>query len=231
MEERKEKEGKMVLHLIGLGLGDEKDVTMKGLEAIRKCSKVYLEHYTSLLGVGKERLVPAFSSLIVFLLDGANLVGLAQESFYEREVILADREMVESEAEALFIEPARNEDIAVLVVGDPFGCVSSPCSVVSNGRFIRGHSATTHSDLVLRAKQAGVEVKVVHNASIMNAVAACGLQLYLFGHTVSMVFFEENWRPDSWYEKIAANRKMGLHTLCLLGKKRQLEVIRMKLMH
>jgi diphthine synthase len=62
-----------------------------------------------------------------------------------------------------------------------------------------------------------VEVRVVHNASIMNAAAACGLQLYLFGHTVSMVFFDENWRPDSWYEKIAANRKMGLHTLCLLG--------------
>ena len=81
-------------------------------------------------------------------------------------------------------------------------------------------SATTHSDLVLRAKQAGVEVRVVHNASIMNAAAACGLQLYLFGHTISMVFFDDTWRPDSWYEKIAANRKMGLHTLCLLGNVR-----------
>lgn len=83
-------------------------------------------------------------------------------------------------------------------------------------------SATTHSDLVLRAKQAGVEVRVVHNASIMNAAAACGLQLYLFGHTISMVFFDDTWRPDSWYEKIAANRKMGLHTLCLLGNVRHI---------
>jgi diphthine synthase len=47
----------MVLYLIGLGLGDEKDITVKGLETVRKCSKVYLEHYTSILGVGKERLV------------------------------------------------------------------------------------------------------------------------------------------------------------------------------
>jgi len=113
---------------------------------------------------------------------------------------LADREMVESEPESLFIEPARKEDIAVLVVGDPFG-------------------ATTHADLVLRAKQLGVEVQVIHNASIMNAAAACGLQLYLFGQTVSICFFDETWRPDSWYEKIAGNRKMGLHTLCLLDIK------------
>lgn len=49
--------GGMVLYLVGLGLGDEKDITVKGLEAVRRCSKVYLEHYTSILGVDKERLV------------------------------------------------------------------------------------------------------------------------------------------------------------------------------
>lgn len=38
--------------------------------------------------------------------------------------------------------------------------------------------ATTHSDLALRAKQQGIKVQVIHNASIMNAVACCGLQLY-----------------------------------------------------
>jgi len=47
----------MVLFLIGLGLGDERDITVKGLEAVKKCHKVFLEHYTSILSVGKERLV------------------------------------------------------------------------------------------------------------------------------------------------------------------------------
>jgi diphthine synthase len=46
-----------MLFLIGLGLGDEKDVTIKGLEAIEKCDLIYLEHYTSILTVGKEKLV------------------------------------------------------------------------------------------------------------------------------------------------------------------------------
>jgi len=41
--------------------------------------------------------------------------------------------------------------------------------------------ATTHTDLELRARQAGIPVRVVHNASIMNAVGVCGLQLYRFG--------------------------------------------------
>jgi diphthine synthase len=109
----------MVLYLVGLGLGDEKDITVKGLETVRKCSKVYLEHYTSILGVGKERLVR--SSILIDSVAFVHSTGYPQEAFYEREVILADREMVESEAEALFIEPARTEDIGVLVVGDPFG--------------------------------------------------------------------------------------------------------------
>lgn len=68
-----------------------------------------------------------------------------------------------------------------------------------------------------RAKQAGVKVNVVHNASIMNAIGCCGLSLYNFGATVSIVFFDGNWRPDSFYDKIKANKQLGLHTLCLLG--------------
>ena len=42
-------------------------------------------------------------------------------------------------------------------------------------------SATTHTDLQLRARTLGITVTVIHNASIMNAVGACGLQLYRFG--------------------------------------------------
>jgi diphthamide biosynthesis methyltransferase len=38
------------------------------------------------------------------------------------------------------------------------------------------HRATTHTDLALRARTEGIPVKVIHNASIMNAVAACAAQ-------------------------------------------------------
>ena len=43
------------------------------------------------------------------------------------------------------------------------------------------HRATTHTDLELRARALNISTKVIHNASIMNAVGACGLQLYRYG--------------------------------------------------
>jgi len=98
------------------------------------------------------------------------------------------------------LQGAKTNNIAFLVVGDPFG-------------------ATTHADLLLRAKKDGVEVQVVHNASILNAVGCCGLQLYSFGETVSIVMWTDEWRPDSYYDKIAKNIEHGLHTLCLLDIK------------
>ncbi len=46
-----------MLYLIGLGLSDERDITVRGLEVVRKCSRVYLEAYTSILLVDKAVLV------------------------------------------------------------------------------------------------------------------------------------------------------------------------------
>lgn len=160
-------------------MGDEKDITLRGLEAVRRCSKVFMEAYTSLLSFG---------------LSSNGLSTL--ENLYEKSITVADREMVEEKADEMLLE-SRYEDVAFLVVGDPFG-------------------ATTHTDLVVRAKKLGVEVRVVHNASVMNAIGVCGLQLYRYGETVSIPFFTETWRPDSFYEKIQRNLELGLHTLCLL---------------
>lgn len=49
-----------MFYLIGLGLGDMKDITVRGLEIIRKCDKVLLESYTSILTVGKDELVSKY---------------------------------------------------------------------------------------------------------------------------------------------------------------------------
>jgi diphthamide biosynthesis methyltransferase len=78
-------------------------------------------------------------------------------------------------------------------------------------------SATTHTDLVTRARSLGIAVHVVHNASVMTAVGACGINLYNYGQTVSIPFFTETWQPDSFYDRIAYNLRGGMHTLCLLG--------------
>lgn len=46
-----------MFYIVGLGLGDFKDITVKGLEIVKKCEKVYLEAYTSILTCGTEKLV------------------------------------------------------------------------------------------------------------------------------------------------------------------------------
>ena len=169
----------MVLYVIGLGLGDEKDITVRGLELVRSSDHVFLEHYTSILGgVSQERL----------------------EAFYGKTIVVADRGMVENEADDVILHPALTHPVSLLVVGDPV-------------------CATTHTDLMLRAKEMGVRVELVHNASIMGAAGACGLQLYHFGQTVSIPFFDDKWRPTSFYPKIKYNRQGGMHTLCLLDIK------------
>ena len=80
-------------------------------------------------------------------------------------------------------------------------------------------SATTHSDLLLRARQLSIPTQTIHNASIMNAIGTTGLQLYNFGQTVSMPFFTDTWKPSSFYDRVAENRRIGLHTLVLLDIK------------
>eukprot|EP00927_Polykrikos_kofoidii_P063624 TRINITY_DN58473_c0_g1_i1.p1 TRINITY_DN58473_c0_g1~~TRINITY_DN58473_c0_g1_i1.p1 ORF type:complete len:288 (-),score=61.27 TRINITY_DN58473_c0_g1_i1:167-1030(-) len=175
----------MVLWMIGLGLGDDGDITKKGLNALQKSSYIYLEAYTSILpGISKEQLA---------------------ERYGTKEILEADRDLVESGCEEMLERAAQaDQHVAFLVVGDPL-------------------CATTHSDLWLRARQRGIEVRVVHNASIMNAIACTGLQLYRFGETVSIPFWLDEpgstWKPTSFYDKIVANRKTGLHSLCLLDIK------------
>lgn len=82
-------------------------------------------------------------------------------------------------------------------------------------------SATTHTDLALRCRQHDppIPTRTLPNASILTAVGATGLSLYSFGQTVSMVFFTDDWRPASFYDRIAENAGLGLHTLVLLDIK------------
>jgi diphthine methyl ester synthase len=131
------------------------------------------------------------------LIDDADTSKL--EQIIGKKVILADREAVESGA---VLEPAveKQQHVCVLVVGDPL-------------------SATTHNDLIERCSEKNIKVDVVGNASILTAVGCVGLQLYRYGQALSLCFWTEGWQPAGYYDKLAANRAIGLHTLLLLDIK------------
>ncbi len=46
-----------MFYLVGLGLGNAEDITVKGLNVVKSAKRVYLEAYTSILTVGKDVLV------------------------------------------------------------------------------------------------------------------------------------------------------------------------------
>ena len=59
-----------MFYLIGLGLSDAEDITVKGLAIVKKCKRVYLEAYTSILTVGKDALVSYMSDNVISKLLG-----------------------------------------------------------------------------------------------------------------------------------------------------------------
>jgi len=91
----------MPLYFIGLGLNNEKDITINGLEAIKKCDLVYLENYTSILNCSKADL----------------------EKFNGKKIILSRRNLVEADDNEI-LENAKSKNVAFLVAGDPFAATT-----------------------------------------------------------------------------------------------------------
>jgi len=107
-----------------------------------------------------------------------------------RELTPADRENVES---FKVLEGAEKEDVVLLVYGSPL-------------------TATTHITLIQEAKMKSINYRILFNASVFDAVAETGLQLYKFGKIASMPGFEAN----SYLDIVKENEKMGAHTLILV---------------
>ncbi|HIH10575.1 TPA: diphthine synthase [Candidatus Woesearchaeota archaeon] len=171
----------MTLYLIGLGLHDEKDISVKGLEIVKRCDVVYVDTYTSLLQCSREDL----------------------EKFYGRKVIPAPREVAEQHEQEI-ITQAKTKEVAFLVVGDPF-------------------AATTHVELLKQAQEQGVNVKIIHNASILTAIGITGLQLYKFGRTISIPFLEDHPHLETPYIVLRQNLYLDMHTVFLLDLKPELK--------
>ena len=91
----------MALYLIGIGLHNEKDITIKGLEAVRKAHTVYLDLYTSRLHVNT----------------------LTLENYYGKKIIEADRTLLENNMD-IILEEARIHDVALLVIGSPMAATT-----------------------------------------------------------------------------------------------------------
>jgi diphthine synthase len=116
------------------------------------------------------------------------------EEVVGKKILELPREKVESEE---ILSNAKKEDVSLLVYGDSL-------------------SATTHSELILACKKKKIPYKIFHNASVLTAIAECGLQLYKFGKTASMPTWRDNWKPDSFLDLVKQNLSIDAHTLLLV---------------
>jgi len=118
----------------------------------------------------------------------------ALEQMIGKKIKIADRKFVESFE---LIDEATKMDVVLLIYGSPL-------------------TATTHIALLAEAKKSRVKTAVIHNASVLDAVAGTGLQLYKFGKTASMPKWAKNFTPDSFIETIQHNFSMRAHSLILI---------------
>jgi len=112
----------------------------------------------------------------------------------QKKILPADREKVEGLS---IVDEAAKMDVALLVYGSPL-------------------TATTHITLIQEAKRLGIKSKVIYNASILDAVAGTGLQLYKFGKIASMPAWQESFTPDSFMEIVKENQSINAHSLILI---------------
>lgn len=116
------------------------------------------------------------------------------EKNYNLKIQELDRTKTENEQ---ILQEAKNSNVALLVYGDAL-------------------SATTHTQLIVSAKQQKIETKIFQNASIMTVVAQTGLSLYKFGKTTSMPNWKEHTnKPTSFINYIKQNESIAAHTLIL----------------
>jgi len=162
-----------------------------------------------MIGLGLEKgdmTVKGFEALksckTIFLETYTNVISEDYISEIEKiakkakaKVVLADRKMVEESNE--IINQANKNKVALLVSGDPL-------------------SATTHIEILMRAKKENIKVKIIHSVSIFTAIAETGLQLYKFGKTGSIAKWQPSFRPESFYDIIKENKMIGAHTLLLI---------------
>jgi len=116
------------------------------------------------------------------------------EKIIDKKIQVLKREEVENES---IVDKARQKDVALLVYGSPL-------------------FATTHVALLQMCIEQKVKYKIVHSASIFDAIAETGLQMYKFGKTTSLPAWTEKHTPKSFTEIIKENHSIKAHTLLLV---------------
>ena len=125
----------------------------------------------------------------VYTVDYPYSIKKLESQFKKKKFISAKREFVESFE---ILNEAESKNVALLVYGSPL-------------------TATTHISLIQEAKKRKIKFNIIHGASVLDAAAETGLQIYKFGKITSMPDFE----TESFIQTIKENLGINAHSLIL----------------
>jgi diphthine synthase len=116
------------------------------------------------------------------------------EKVVGKRIQVLKREEVESDE---IVKEAAKKDVCLLIYGSPL-------------------FATTHIALLQECIEQKVQYKIVYAASIYDAIAETGLQMYKFGKTTSLPKWSEKHKPESFVDIVKENKGINAHTLVLV---------------
>jgi diphthine synthase len=115
------------LFLIGLGLCDEQDLSLRAIDILKNCDSVFSEEYTNVIKEGSmERL--------------RRIIG--------KDVMILQREQVEGEE--IILASAKEGDTALIVPGDPM-TATTHCSLLQSAREHNIETKIVHSSSIFTA--------------------------------------------------------------------------------
>jgi len=116
-----------MLSLIGLGLFDEKDLTLRGLEKAKNADKIYAEFYTSKWYGNVKKL----------------------EKLIEKKIDVVNRNYLEEDSDRI-IEEAKTKKIVIFVLGDPL-VATTHISLLNNAKRARIETEVVHNASIYSA--------------------------------------------------------------------------------
>ena len=123
-----------MLTLVGIGLRDEKDLTLRGIDAAKQAEKVYIELYTSVWH-GKSEL--------------ENIIG--------KEIIELKRADLEQYSDKI-IEEAKTSNVVILIPGDPMIATTHSILIEAAKKADIGANIIHNASIVSAVSETGLHI-------------------------------------------------------------------------
>jgi|SRR3989344_1228081 len=122
-----------MLYLIGLGLNDEEDLSLKAINIMKKCDEIYCELYTGIWHGDLKKL----------------------EKIIEKKVVILERKEVEDDS---LVKSSKTKNIALLIPGDPLTATTHIEFMTEAGKMNKNIEVIHSSSIFTAVAETGLQL-------------------------------------------------------------------------